>query len=142
VGKRPGTLKRYEGGNLLFLLLVVIALGVFVSYVFVAYRSPGKRLSWSDEVAGVLSDATAPDSDVCMFYLGTRVSEAALRYEDPEAIPATDDGLVRDLFSIPGVVEVVVDKTLVILRKSPAVPWERVRPSAREIINHHLHAHH
>lgn len=133
------TLKGYEGINLVVFLLVLVGLGVFVALVFQYYRAPNVKESEGEK--GVLSTATIPGSDGCMFYVGTELSQTKLRYTSAEAIAATDDGFVRDLFAIPGVVEVVIDHSLVVLHKSPGARWEPIQPAAREVIKKHLHLH-
>jgi len=139
---RRKSLKGYEGTNLLFFLVFMIALGTFVAFVFRSYRFPSEAPRNSgDNANGVLSEAVDPSSGFCIFYVGTRISVAKRRYEGPHAIPATDDGLVRELFAIPGVTGVVVDENLIMLEKSTSAPWERIQGTAREVINSHLHIH-
>jgi hypothetical protein len=132
------TLKGYEGINLIVFLLVLAGLGVFVALVFQYYGKPDRE---PKAEKGVLSTATIPGSDGCMFYVGTELSQAKLRYASEKEIKATDDGFVQELFEIPGVVEVVVDHSLVVLHKSPGARWEPIQPAAREVINKHLHLH-
>ncbi len=134
------TLKGYEGTNLLFFFCIILILGGFVAIVFQFYRGAMKPSS-SSMHPGVISESVIPGTEACMFYVGTRMSESNRRYVGPQDIPATDDGLVRDLFAVPGVTEVVVDHTMVMLHKSPSAQWEKIQPGAREVINKHLHMH-
>jgi hypothetical protein len=136
------SLKRYELTNLVFFLSVIVALGVFVAFVFQYYKNAGHKPASASDDGGIRSEVVLSGSDSCIFYLGTRLSEGTRRYRSPDEIPATDDGLVRGLFDIPGVVEVVVDQTLVILQKSPSARWEAIQAGAREVIRNHLHMHH
>lgn len=140
--RKGNVLRKYEGTNLLFFLIFVIALGVFVALVFQSYKNPGEEPSKkSANGNGIVSEVISPSAESCIFYLGTRLSESSLRYRSRLDIPVTDDGLARDLFAISGVAEVIVDQKLIILRKSPSAHWEAIQPSAREIINNHLHMH-
>jgi hypothetical protein len=140
--RRGNILKRYEGSNLLFFLVFVIALGLFVSLVFQSYRKSGEKpASAADDDNGIVSEAVSSAAESCLFYLGTKLSESNRTCRSQMDIPVTDDGLVRDLFAISGVVGVVVDQRLVVLQKSPAARWETIQPSAREVINRHLHMH-
>jgi hypothetical protein len=138
---RQRSLKGYEGANLLFFLGVVVVLGTFVWFVFHFYRNANRAPVRASIEGGVLSNAVIPGADSCIFYVGTRLSTTKLRYVNGQ-IPVTDDGLVKDLFGIPGVLEVVIDQSLVMLHKTPGSHWEAIQPLAREIINRHLHIHH
>jgi hypothetical protein len=133
------SLKGYEGANLLFFFLVILVLGGFVAIVFQFYRGADRPAA--AERPGVLSEAEIPGTEACMFYLGTRISQNNRRYIGLHDVPATDDGLVRDLFAIPGVAEVVVDRSMVMLHKAPSAKWETIKPDAHEVINRHLHMH-
>ncbi len=144
---RPGAprrdvLKSYEGTNLLFFLGIIVVLGMVVGWIFLSYRSLNDRPTRSRvEEFGVVSEAVSSSSGTCLLYLGTKLSETNHTYRNPAEIPPTDDGLVRDLFSLPGVTEVVVDQRLIVLRKSPGARWEEIQPGAREIVRNHLHMH-
>ena len=137
--RRGKTLRGYEGGNLLFFLLVILVLGGFVAVVFQFYRGADRPAA--SERPGVLSEAEIPGTEACMFYLGTKISPHNRRYVGINDIPATDDGLVRDLFGISGVTEVVIDQSMVMLHKVPSARWESIKPGAHEVINRHLHMH-
>jgi hypothetical protein len=139
--KKGNVLRRYEGANLLFFLVFVLALAGFVAWVFQSYRSPGESVAEEAGAnGGVVSEIVSPD-DSCIFYLGTKLSESSRRYRGKLEIPATDDGLIRDLFAIEGVTGVVVDQRMVILQKWPTARWEAIQPLAREVLNGHLHMH-
>ena len=134
------SLKRYEVTNLLFLLTIAAVLIVVGGLVFNHYRSINKPPSQESDL-GVVSEALNPGSDVGMFYLGTAISETSLQYKSRLEIPVTDDGLVRDLFALPGVEEVTIDRTMIILRKIPSTRWENIQPGVRRIVSNHLHPH-
>jgi hypothetical protein len=139
---RKNVLRRYEGTNLLFFLVFILALGLFVSWVFKSFRSPNAvAVDTSSDEEGILSEVITPGSETCVFYLGTKLSETGHQYRSRTEIPATDDGLVAGLFGIPGVEVVVIDGKMVMLQKAPPVRWERIQPNAREVIKSHLHMH-
>jgi hypothetical protein len=133
-------LSRYEGMNLLFFLSVILALGVFVSAVFLYYRGRPAGPA-ADDRPGILSENVVPGIEACMFSLGTKITETNRRYVGVQDISVMDDGLVRDLFAVPGVTEVVIDRNMIMLHKTPSAEWERIQPGAREVINRHLHMH-
>jgi len=142
--KRPETgkksLKAYEITNFLFFLTVIVAFGVVVSFVFHFYGTRNQESAGGSN-AGVISEALNAGSDVGIFYLDTKISESTLRYRNQGEIPATDDGFLRDLFSIPGVQEVTVDQKMIVMRKNPSARWENIAPSVRRIVKNHLHLH-
>lgn len=140
--RRGNVLKSYELTNLLFFLIIILGLGVFVAWVFRSYSNPdGQARRVSPENAGIQSEVFSPFSDSCIFYVGTKLTDAQWRCRSPLEIPVADDGFVAELFAIPGVVEVVVDQTLVVIQKSSTVNWEAILPQARTVINKHLHMH-
>ncbi len=134
-------LKKYEGTNLVFFLFFILALGAFVSWVFQSFKSPNAITPDESAGEGILSEVVTPDSETCVFYLGTRLSERNHQYRSRADIPPTDDGLVAGLFGIPGVDVIVVDQKLIMLQKAPLARWEKIRASAREVIKGHLHMH-
>jgi len=141
--RKGNVLKRYEGMNLIFFLIFVLALGVFVAFVFNSYRLAGDRESDSStDGGGIVQEASSPESNSCVFYLGTRVSESNNVYRSSLDVPVTDDGLVNGLFGVAGVTEVVINKKTVMLQKTPSARWEDIQPRARELINKHLHNRH
>ncbi len=127
--------------NLLFFLGFVLALGIFVSYVFQVYRTAGQRPPKDIDGNGIVSEVVSTTAESGLFYLGTKLSESSRVYRNPGEVPPTDDGLVKGLLAIPGVVEVQVDQRLIVLRKAPSAHWEEIQPGAREVINSHLHMH-
>ena len=133
--------RKYEGTNLLFFLVFILALGVFVAWVFQSYKTRGERPERAHADDGIVTEAVSETSGSCLFYLGAKVSEKSSTYMGPSDIPHTDDGMVKDFFSIPGVVEVTVDQRLIVLQKAPSAHWEEIQPAAREIIRNHLHLH-
>ena len=134
-------LKKYEIKNLVFFLCFILALGGFGAFVFQSYKDRDKVPPKPFDPNGILNEFVSPTADSCYFYLGTALSESTSKYHSRQDIPATDDGLVKGLFDIPGVVEVVVDQKLVVLQKSPKAHWEAIRPAARDILTAHLHMH-
>ncbi len=147
MSRKPGAprrdvLKSYEGANLLFFLGFILALGLLVGLVFQSYKSLNDRPARNRvEEPGVISEVVSSSSGTCLFYLGTKLSETNHTYRNRAEIQVTDDGLVRDLFALPGVTEVVVDQRLIVLRKSPGARWEEIQPGVAEIVRNHLHMH-
>jgi len=132
-------LRSYEWTNLLFFLLLIVALGVFVAIVFRIYSTPEESPAKSED--GILSEIVAPGSDICIFYVGSRLTDVSRKYQSRLQIPPTDDGLVKGLFDIPGVIGVTIDQRMVMISKSPEARWEAIQPGAREVIRNHLHLH-
>jgi hypothetical protein len=134
------SLKGYELTNLLFFLVLIVAFGVLVTFVFRHYGTRNQEQSEGDAV-GVVSEAVGSGSDIGLFYLDTKLSERTLRYRSRLEIPATDDGLVRDLFSLPGIEEVTIDPKVIILKKNGSARWESIQAGVRRIVKEHLHIH-
>jgi len=134
------SLKGYEFSNLLFFLVLIVALGVLVTFVFRHYGIRGQESS-DEAVVGVVSEAVGSGSDIGLFYLDTKLSERTLQYRSRLEIPATDDGLVRELFALPGVEEVTIDQKVIILKKNGSTRWESIQPVVRRIVKEHLHIH-
>jgi hypothetical protein len=139
-GANRRSLKKYELTNLLFFLTLIIALGILVTVVFRHYGTRNTGTPDESE-AGVISDQLNPDSDVGMFYLGTKLTESSRLYRNMTDIPVTDDGLVRDLFNLPGVEEVTIDQRMLIVKKTNGTRWEGIQPGVRQIVKNHLHLH-
>ena len=135
------TLKKYEVQNLLFFLGFILALGGMGAFVFKSFRDRDKEPAKPFDPNGILTEFISPTAESCYFHLGTQLTESTRKYHTKQDIPPTDDGLVTNLFSIPGVIEVTVDRKLVILQKAPKAHWEEIRPAAREVITAHLHMH-
>ena len=134
------SLKKYELTNLLFFLGLIAALGLVVTFVFRHYGMQNQGAS-EESAAGIVSEAVGSGSDVGLFYLDTKLSETTLRYRSRLEIPATDDGLVRDLFALPGVEEITIDQKVIILKKNGSARWESIQPGVRRIVKEHLHIH-
>ena len=134
------SLKKYELTNLLFFLVLIVALGVLVAFVFRYYGTRNEQPPENSE-AGVISDACSDTSDVGMFYLGTRLSETTHQYRSRLEIPVTDDGFLRDLFSLPGVEEITLNRTSILIRKNASTPWESIQAGVRRLVKEHLHIH-
>ncbi len=88
-----------------------------------------------------MSESLSPESDVGVFYLGTKLSETTRQYRSRLEIPVTDDGLVRDLFALPGVEEVTINQAMIMLKKTTSSRWESIQPGVRIIVKNHLHLH-
>jgi hypothetical protein len=134
------SLKKYEITNLLFFLTLIVALGVLVSFVFRFYGTRSDESADESEI-GVVSDALGAGSDVGLFYLDTKLTETSRQYRSRLEIPATDDGLIRDLFAIPGVEEITIDQRMIVLKKNASARWESIGPGVRRIVKNHLHLH-
>jgi len=134
------SLKGYELTNLLFFLVLIVAFGVLVTFVFRHYGTRNQEQSEGDAI-GVVSEAVGSGSDIGLFYLDTKLSERTLRYRSRLEIPATDDGLVRDLFALPGVEEVTIDPKVIILKKNGSARWESIQAGVRRTVKEHLHIH-
>ena len=134
------SLKGYELTNLLFFLVLIVAFGVLVTFVFRHYGTRNQEQSEGDAV-GVVSEAVGSGSDIGLFYLDTKLSERTLRYRSRLEIPATDDGLMRDLFALPGIEEVTIDPKVIILKKNGSARWESIQAGVRRIVKEHLHIH-
>jgi hypothetical protein len=131
---------KYEFTNLLFFLALIIALGVLVTFVF---RHYGTRNTEPEQEAdlGVVSDSLSAGSDVGMFYLGTKLSATSQQFRSRLEVPVTDDGLIKELFDLPGVEEVTLDQRIIVIRKDTSTRWESIQPGVRRIVKAHLHIH-
>jgi len=127
------SLRRYEGLNLVLLLLAVVGLTVFSTWVFQSYSNPDDGGASKNEI---LSEVFT-DSDVCMFTVGARLTHTSHRYQSAAEI-ITHDPLARKLFGISGVVEVSIHERSVALRKLPSARWESIKPAARGIITDYM----
>lgn len=137
--RKGNILKEYEWTNLLFYVVVFVALGLFISLVFRMYSAPepgSSRAPVGDSV--ILSEVVAQASDMCIFYLGTDVSDSSRTYRSVTEVPASDSGLVKGLVEISGVIEVEVKQRMIVLHKSPSARWNEILSSARKIINQYL----
>jgi hypothetical protein len=135
-----GSLKQYEVNNLLFFLGLIVALGVFSFFLLHHFTTADQEPS-DEEGLGVISVALDSGSDVGMFFLGTKLSETSLQYRSRIEIPSTDDGFIRELFSLPGVEGVTINQKTIMLKKSTSAQWESIQPGVRRIANNHLHIH-
>lgn len=118
----------------------MVALGVLVTFVFRHYGTRNQVLDEESDL-GVVSEAVSDGSEVGIFYLGTKISETQRQYRSRLEIPVTDDGLLAELFDLPGVDEVTLDQRILIIRKSGSVRWDGIRPGVRRIVSNHLHIH-
>jgi hypothetical protein len=140
LGKPRRSLKKYELTNLLFFLGLIIALGVMVSFVF-RYYGNRNQAPEDESTQGIVSEAVSEGSDVGLFYLGIKLTETKHQYQSRLQIPSTDDGLVRDLFDLPGVEEITIDQKIIIVKKNGSVRWDSVQAGVRNIVKNHLHLH-
>jgi hypothetical protein len=136
-----GTLKGYEAQNLVVLLCVILGLGVLGAVVFKTFRDRDKVPPKEVNSNGILNEVVSSTSNSCYFYLKTEVTETQHKYRNRVELPSTDDGFAKGLFDIPGVIEVTIDRAMVVLQKSPKAHWEEIRPVARDLIGAHLHMH-
>jgi hypothetical protein len=134
------SLKKYEISNLLFFLAIIVGLFVMVTFVFRYYGFRNKPRAGEPDL-GVISDALSAGSDVGIFYLGTKLSETSHQYRSRLDIPVTDDGLLKELFSLPGVEEITLDQRVIVVKKNTSVRWENIEPGVRRIVRSHLHIH-
>jgi hypothetical protein len=134
------SLQKYEIQNLLFFLALIVALGVLVTFVFRSYGTRGQKPE-DESAAGVISDQLNPASDMGVFYLGTKLTERSCQYRNRLEIPVTDDGLVRELFDLPGVEEITIDQRMIIITKDSGARWEAIQPGVRRVVKNHLHIH-
>jgi hypothetical protein len=135
-----GTLAQYELTNLLFILVLIVALGVLVALVFNHYRTLDQGPSDERDI-GVVSEALDSTSDVGIFYLGTPISQTNFNYRSRIEIPVTDDGFLKELFSLPGVESVTINQKTIMLKKNSSARWEKISPGVRRIVSTHLHIH-
>ena len=139
-GSGRRSLKKYELTNLLFFLTLIVALGIVVTFVFRYYGNRNKGVA-SDGERGIVAEAFYPGSDIGMFQLGTKIFQTSHQYSNPLQIPVTDDGLLKDLFAIEGVEEVMVDQRSIMIKKETSIPWEKIKPRVQDIVLQHLHLH-
>jgi hypothetical protein len=134
------TLKKYEVTNLLFFLVIIVALGVLVSFVFRYYGKRNEPVSDEGDL-GVVSEALSPGNDVGLFYLGAKITETSRQFRSRIDVPVTDDGFLKDLFNVPGVEEITLDQRMIMIKKSAGVRWESISPGVRQIVKNHIHLH-
>ena len=139
-GSGRRSLKKYELTNLLFFLTLIVALGIMVTFVFRYYGNRNMGPPDADE-RGIVAESFYAGSDIGMFQLGTKIFQTSHQYSNPLDIPVTDDGLLKDLFAIEGVEEVMVDQRSIMIKKEASVPWEKIKPRVQEIVLEHLHLH-
>ncbi len=133
--RKGNILKGYEATNLVFFLGFVLVLGGFVFYIFHSYKSENDKLTQRYEVDdGIQSVVLSTATNSCLFYLADKYADSSHTYHSAREIPADDDGLLKDLFGITGVIQVVVDEKLIVVSKSPSSHWEMIQPTAKEII--------
>ncbi|MEJ2108906.1 MAG: NifU N-terminal domain-containing protein [Acidobacteriota bacterium] len=134
------SLKKYEVTNLFFFLGLILALGVLVTLVFRFYGTRDSGVSGEGE-RGIISESLSPDSDIAVFYVGTKLFETSSQYESILEVPVTDDGFLKELFSIPGIMSITADRRSIMIRKQTSADWENIRPGVRKAIERHLHLH-
>jgi hypothetical protein len=134
------SLKKYELYNLLFFVVLMVALGVLVSFVFRYYgtRNTGPA---PDSDAGVVSETLSDTSDIGMFFLGNKIVETDHQFRSRLEVPVTDDGFLRELFDLPGVEEVTLNQTSILIKKNTSTRWASIQPGVHRIVKQHLHIH-
>ena len=140
MGKSKGSLKGYEFTNLLFMLFLIVVLGGVCALVL--YHIGTKdRYDVVDKDPGIASEQQI-NEDITAFYLeGFDIVGVTRTYQSRLEIPSTDDGLVRGLFDLPGVEEIVIEPKLIMVKKNGTVTWGKLRGEIRDILNNHLHSH-
>jgi len=140
MGKSKGSLKGYEFTNLLFMLFLIVVLGGVCALVL--YHIGTKdRHDVVDKDPGIASEQQI-NEDITAFYLeGFDIVGVTRTYQSRLEIPSTDDGLVRGLFDLPGVEEIVIEPKLIMVKKNGTVAWSQLRGQIRDILNNHLHSH-
>jgi len=139
MGKPKGSLRGYEFSNLLFFLVLVIVLGGGCWWVLYHYGTRD-RIIIVDPDPGIASEQT--NEDIAVFYLeGFRIVGVTRQYRSRLEIPSTDDGFIRDLFDLPGVEELTVEPTVIMVKKNGTITWDKLSGPVREVINKHLHSH-
>ena len=137
MGKSKGSLKGYELTNLLFFLVIVVVLGGGCWWVLYHYGTKD-RVIIVDPSPGIASEVV--HEDIATFYLeGFRIVESTRQYRGRLDVPATDDGLIRDMFELQGVEEITIQPNLVMVKKNGTVSWDSLRAPIRDVINSHLH---
>ena len=134
------SLKKYEVANLLFFVGLILALGIVVTFVFRSYGNRNNLASSTGE-KGIVSTSLSDTSDIGIFYLGTQIYDTSHRFRSPMDIPVTDDGFLKELFAIPGVLEITVDKRSIMIKKATSASWEDIHPRVQEAVMRHLHLH-
>ena len=135
MSRKGKMLKGYEATNLVFFLGFILVLGGFVFYIFHSYKSENDKLMRQAEIDdGIQSVVLSAATNSCLFYLADRYADSSHTYHSAGEIPANDDGLLKDLFEISGVIQVVVDEKLIVVSKAPSAHWEMIQPTAKEII--------
>lgn len=138
MGKPKNSLKGYEFTNLLFLLGLIVALGVVCTVVYVQLTKDRSAVKVVEP--GISSEQT--NEDIAVFYLqGFRIAEITRQYRSRLEIPVTDDGLIRDLFDLPGVEEITMQPELIMIKKNGSVQWKDLSRSVRGVVENHLHPH-
>jgi hypothetical protein len=133
--KGKNILRGYESANLVFFLGFILALGGFVFYIFHSYKSENDKLMQRVEIDdGIQSVVLSAATNSCLFYLADKYADSNHTYRSVREIPANDDGLLKDLFGISGVTQVVVDERLIVVSKAPSSHWEMIQPTSKDII--------
>ena len=134
------SLKKYELSNLLFFVALIVAFGVLVTFVFRFYGTRNTEPE-SDSDSGVVSESLSDASDVGMFFLGSKITETNHQFRSRLEIPVTDDGFLRELFDLPGVEEITLNQTSILVRKNTSTRWGSIQPGVHRIVKAHLHLH-
>ena len=139
MGKSKGSLKGYEFSNLLFFLVLIIVLGGGCWWVLYHYGTKD-RVIVVDVEPGIATEII--NDDIAAFYLeGFRIIGVSQIYDSRLKIPSTDDGLLRGLFDLPGVEEIVLEPQLIIVKKNGDVTWDKLSGPIRNLVKEHLHSH-
>ena len=139
MGKSKGSLKSYEFSNLIFLLLLIIVLGGGCWWAITFFGTKNQVVVKEVE-PGISSEEFS--EDIALFYLeGFHIVGTTRTYRSRLEIPTTDDGLIRSLFDLPGLEEVVIEPQLIIVKKNGTVTWDKLSEPLRILVKNHLHSH-
>jgi hypothetical protein len=132
------SLSGYEGRSLLLFLCFIGGLFVLGAFVLREYRDRGKEPPKEIDPSGIMDEVVSSASNSCYFYMGAKLTDTTHKYRNKKDIP-TSDVLATNLFNIPGVIEVTIDETMIVLQKANKAHWEEIRPLARDVIKAYLH---
>ena len=138
MGKSKKSLKGYELNNLLFFLAMIIVLGG-VCWIF--YGLVTKNPDAVKDVDPVITSETTT-GDIAVFELdGFNIVGMSRTYRSRLEIPVTDDGLIKGMYDLPGVEEIVLEQRRVIVKKNGTIEWNKLSGPITDILKEHLHSH-
>ena len=79
--------------------------------------------------------------EICTLHVSAAVTERAiLTFESPDQQPREMTPMVRALFNIRGVAEVVLQPYVVRIKKARVFSWQEILPSVEKVVLEHLTA--